>query len=370
LKLRTVVPSSLIAPAILAGCNLVFGVGDPQLLEATGGEAQGLGGRAGGPSGGDGGEGGEGGAIEQPNPCVGKICEDDNPCTGGTCTETGECTSLPIASPSATLDAPGDCRVPVCNEGTLGYELDTSDVPSPSANPCAESACSAEGDPIDVPKSPEPPATDVPCGGNGVCQGLLCSFCDLASDCGSNTDCALYECEANTCDLVFLPQGTIASSQLAGDCKRLECTGDAPQPVSVVYDVDVFDDGNPCTADTCSNGTPVATGLTGEPCLLGDTDFGRCSDTLCVECIEDGDCVGDLKAPVCNFETNACGCMDSSQCVEALAGSICNEGVCGCKIDSDCKGSAVLGPYCNSQTLRCQATKPVTTTPGGAQPVD
>jgi hypothetical protein len=93
-------------------------------------------------------------------------------------------------------------------------------------------------------------------------------------------------------------------------------------------------------------------------------------DTLCVECIEDGDCVDDLKAPVCNLETNACGCKDSTQCVEALAGSICNAGVCGCKIDSDCKGSAVLGPYCNSRTLRCQATKPVPMTPGGVQPAD
>jgi hypothetical protein len=360
--------SALVALVTLAGCNLVFGVGDPELVRSTGGDSQGLGGYAGGTSDGAGGEGGE--PPAPPNPCVGKICEDENPCTGGTCDELGDCTSVPLESPSASLDLPGDCRVPICSEGTLGFEVDTTDVPGPSANPCAVRACSPEGDVVDVPKAPEPPETTVPCGDGGECQGILCSVCDVASDCGANTDCAIYECEANACDLVFLPAGTIASSQVPGDCKRLECTGMASQPVSVAFDADVLDDGNPCTADGCSNGAPVSTGMTGISCLLGDMDFGRCLDTLCVECIEDGDCVGDLKAPVCNFETNVCGCVASEQCAGALAGSVCFDERCGCKYDSDCKGAGSSGPYCNTETLRCQATKPVMTTPGSRTPAD
>jgi hypothetical protein len=363
--------SVILSLSTLPGCNLVFGVGEPELVRSAGGEAQGIGGDAGGLSGGAGGAGGDGGAdVEPPNPCVGKICEDENPCTGGTCDEFGDCVSVPIARPTASLDAPGDCRVPVCEQGTLGFEVDPTDVPPPSTNPCADRVCSAEGDVVDVPKTPQPPETTVSCGAGGECQGLLCSVCDVASDCGTNTECAVYECESNACDLVFFPAGTIASSQVAGDCKRLECTGDAPQPLSVPLDSDVLDDGNECTSDTCAGGVPLSMGMTGATCLLGDTDFGRCLETLCVECVEDVDCVDDIKAPVCNFDTNVCGCAASEQCMGALAGSVCYDGLCGCKLDSDCKNVGVIGPYCNPETLRCQTTKPVMTTPGGAQPAD
>lgn len=344
--------------AAMGGCHLVFGVGDPR-LEAQGGGGAGGGLDGGGGVGGSGGAGGEGG-DPSPDPCVGVSCEDNNPCTDRTCNQFGDCEpefltgELPISEQMA-----GDCKVLTCEDGVIATNLALTDAPPSPPNVCYAFVCGADGLAATQLKD-----VGTPCGNaGGTCDAAgLCSTCTVDGDCGVNTECMTFTCEGLACVATPTPNGTMVTTQVAGDCQQLVCMGDA-LPVGVPFVDDILDDVNDCTEDTCSedggpSNAPIAEGT---DCAQGFCDSGG----HCVECVFDEHCVNDPQGAGC-LETLQCGCKGPEHCMTNTNGGFClSDEVCGCASDAHCK---VPNPYCNTMTRRCQTTKPTMMVP--AQPDD
>ncbi|WP_281333498.1 hypothetical protein [Polyangium sp. 6x1] len=145
------------------------------------------------------------------------------------------------------------------------------------------------------------------------------------------------------------------------DCVRKECQ--SGKFVSVAADMEVPDDANPCTQDTCSDGAPQHAAVNGTMCKLGD-GMGQCVSGQCEipctdskECNDKNACTSDsCVGKVCMFATNndttpddmnpctvdACanGKESHTPANGAPCGSngTCNDmGVCiGCGSDTDC----------------------------------
>ncbi len=118
--------------------------------------------------------------------------------------------------------------------------------------------------------------TDIDCGGrscggcedfenclvDGDCQSAICSNgicaqCLKPANCpGVDTDCAFRTCTALTCGTGYTPAGTETSAQTFGDCQVNVCDGSG-EPGDVPDNSDIPDDGNQCTAESCSGGVPT-----------------------------------------------------------------------------------------------------------------
>lgn len=311
----------LFAPALLCGCELVFGVGDPSLAQGSGGHG--------------GSQAGMGGA---PPSCVGVVCDDDNPCTLGSCAADGKCT---WAANDAGMpeQIPGDCGRRVCNAGLTKLEPDDADLPPDDGNPCTVQACVDGAPTVSV-------SVGQTCNGQGTCdQGGLCSFCNTDPDCGANSECAEFTCVGGACQADYTAQGTEVATQIKGDCKSLACTGDSATPADVPAD-DPFDDGNACTKDACDAGAETHTPMpAGTPCTDGFCDGAG----LCLECVEDANCMGDDDGTIC-LPAGRCGCNSPSDC-KGLTGRVCLASrSCGCKLDADC---AYANRMCDQATGLC-----------------
>jgi len=99
--------------------------------------------------------------------------------------------------------------------------------------------------------------------------------------------------------------GTPVSSQFPGDCKKNQCNGSGTV-VTVNDDTDTPVDGNSCTNDVCTAGTPS------NPPVASGTMCG--TNGLCNAA---GQCVGCLMATDCPGQDNECQTRT------------CNAGVCG-----------------------------------------
>jgi hypothetical protein len=111
--------------------------------------------------------------------------------------------------------------------------------------------------------------------GGGTGGGLECV---KPIDCpGADTDCTRRTCEEGRCGTGFVAQGTPTSMQIARDCQRSVCDG-AGDPHLVADDLDVPVDGNPCTDDVCTAGSPSnPPSAAGKPCVGGVCDgAGNC----------------------------------------------------------------------------------------------
>jgi cysteine-rich repeat protein len=108
--------------------------------------------------------------------------------------------------------------------------------------------------------------------------------CFQATDCpGVDTECQSRTCAAGICGFAYAFFGSPVSSQFPGDCQRNVCDG-AGSTVVFVDDTDVLADGNPCTIDNCSNGSPfyfnAPVGLACDP-FGGTCDaLGQCSPAV------------------------------------------------------------------------------------------
>ena len=204
--------------------------------------------------------------------------------------------------------------------------------------------------------------------------------CLTAGDCpGMDTDCQTRTCTASVCGFSFAPNGTTVMSQTAGDCMRNVCDG-AGGVVPVVDDTDVpADDGNQCTSQACSMGSPIFPNAPqGIPCAQGGGVV--CSaGGACVQCNSAGDCPASptvCQTPVCS--SNFCGTInvaDDTPCSEG-GGTACVSGVCtnlcgngiiqgaeGCDdnnlVDNDgCSSSCSVesGYMCSGSPSTCTAT--------------
>ncbi len=269
--------------------------------------------------------------------CVGGLCGgpcaiasdcpgSDTDCATRTCV-AGNCgTSFaPYGTVTASQTA-GDCRQQVCDgQGSVTSLADNADVPV-DGNQCTNDSC-VGGVPSNMPAP-----MNLACNQNGgvVCDSSgRCVQCNHSTQCpGSDTECAYRTCAANICGTGFAPQGTLSASQVPGDCQDKVCDG-AGSLVSVPDNADLPFDGNQCTSDVCSNGTPAfVPSPPGTACTQNGgvvcNGFGDC-----VQCNMAADCPGtDTECRQRTCLANVCGYNNVAQGANCTGGSCDGNGNC------------------------------------------
>ncbi len=118
-----------------------------------------------------------------------------------------------------------------------------------------------------------------------------------------------------------VPNGTVLTDPTAGDCKRSQCDGTGNVAV-VVDDTDVPIDGNQCTQDVCTSGTPS------NPPEPADTacnqnSGSRCNGiagaSVCVQCNTASQCPG---GPDTECHARACSAAGMCSVVNTTAGTV------------------------------------------------
>jgi hypothetical protein len=252
----------------------------------------------------------------------GKICDGANRCveclSAGACSgadtecKTRTCVNgmcgVSFANANKVLSAQvaGDCKIAVCDgQGNVTTAAATDDVPSDN-NPCTMDLCSG------VTPMNTPVTMGTGCGVSSVCDDMgHCVGCNAATDCGVDTECTTYTCANNICGALQSP-GKVVASQIADDCHVRVCDANG----QIVSQIDATDsnDGNPCTEDSCVDGTPQHLPSTARKActVTGNASVKMCNgdgaNPACVECVADSDCPGTTNAcqhPSCN--SGVCG---------------------------------------------------------------
>jgi hypothetical protein len=211
----------------------------------------------------------------------------DNECRSRTCSATGQCSVVLTADGTVvSTQIAGDCKRSQCQAGAIVSVADATD-PTIDGNACTQNLCNGA-----TPANPPQPS-GMACADNGgsVCNGMgACLHCNVASDCpgGPDTECHARVCTAGACSISFTAPGTRAAAQSPGDCLVNVCNAGNVEPR--VDPTDVFVDGNACTQDLCTGGTPsnppVASGTT-----CGQNGGLFCdADGTCVRCLSDANC--------------------------------------------------------------------------------
>ncbi|APR82619.1 5'-nucleotidase [Minicystis rosea] len=149
-------------------------------------------------------------------------------------------------------------------------------------------------------------------GGTGGSGGATTSSTGTGGGCTTTDDCplppnecVLATCNGGVCGTTNAAAGTLGVDQTDGDCQTSQCDG-MGHLVMVATDTDVPDDGNPCTKDLCTNGTPS------NPAVSQGTS---CGGTLtcdgaghCTGCTQASDCPGqDTTCKTRTCSSNMCG---------------------------------------------------------------
>lgn len=210
--------------------------------------------------------------------CQKRVCE------GGMCG-----ISFSLVGVGITAQNAGDCLMIVCDGlGELTQVVDDTDLPVDS-NPCTKDVC-AKG----VPSNP-PVSFGTTCGGTLTCDNQgNCTGCTSPGECpGTDNDCQTRSCTTSgVCGFIYAIAGTKVMEQTASDCKKNVCNGKGG--TSVTFEsTDIGDDGNSCTLDGCSNGSPTHANLpAGAPCqdVKGKPYCNGAG--ACVKCVTDATCPG------------------------------------------------------------------------------
>ncbi|WP_437955755.1 hypothetical protein WME76_30245 [Sorangium sp. So ce119] len=265
-------------------------------------------------------------------------CAGDAPWLGGYCAADADCHTgyqdIPgaVCTGSRCVCVDSDSRI-CC----LPSESSDPDCPV-ACRPCSECApgteeCMPDG------------GVDAGCRNDAECPGP------------PSPACGAGRCVEGACD-VEIRFGPIAS-QRQGDCRRMECTT-AGELVEVEDPSDVYDDGEPCTYDSCGEGRPVNTPLTegavcpGEPqgmchvgacvaCYAGDVTMNDCLNGLACDgvlCVPPH-CTNNAVDPALGETARDCGglcrpCADGEACVR---GADCENKVC--------EGGRCASPACD-----------------------
>ncbi len=129
------------------------------------------------------------------------------------------------------------------------------------------------------------------------------SACTSDAQCGASDPCKTVACVEGACVETQAPAGKLVLVGLVpGDCRRKQCATDGTIE-DVLDDADKPDDHNPCTVDTCTDGTPSHApdpAMEGVPC--GSNNQVTCFLGKCIGCNTEGQCPtgGLCDKPVCN----------------------------------------------------------------------
>jgi hypothetical protein len=230
----------------------------------------------------------------------------DGECSTRTCVN-GTCglTLTPSGTATTTQDT-GDCRERQCagDGGVISVALNT-DLPADDGNSCTGQACVAG-----APAFPPVPV-DTACSQNGGtrCSATgTCVQCNTAAQCGTDTACQTRSCSAaGACSVNNVAVDTVIAAQVPGDCKEARCNGTGGI-LQANLDTDVpAEDGNQCTAQSCSAGTPSFPAVSsGQTCNQNGGTL--CSGTSCVQCRTSADCAGsDTECSVRTCTAGVCG---------------------------------------------------------------
>jgi hypothetical protein len=367
------------------------------------------------------------------DPCAvlaeGDPCDDGNACTAEDACSSGFC----LGAVNVSCDGGGVCRDAVCDPAVGCTYTDLTDGTSCTMGCFGASACGAGECVPDADTAVACPQPDVACVNQIGCDPAT-SECTVmiyeaeGTDCDSDEDaCSLETCDgagacvdhqtAETCadendgnpcwTYVCSPKdGCIKTNFVEGNscsdnnpCTYTDlCTeNEFGQETCLGTPVQV-DDGNPCTDDSCVDGTVMHTPIDGAGCTTNDVCAlpGTCNGDTCqseedCDCVVDADCaqpvdlctgtiVCDLSegagqcvleegsAKVCNDVPGDCtdvtcepdtgGCVDSSVASETVcvpddttcadagkcdgSGACIPDTECACDVDADCAKPADL----------------------------
>lgn len=257
-------------------------------------------------------------------------CGTATACTSFTCnTATSVCSTVYTdkgqGDPGGGV--PGNCMKVTCDgQGGPLQVIDDTNVDN-DGNLCTSDICTGG-----VGSHP-PTATGSSCGGTLQCDGAgKCVGCTKNMDCGVDSACATYLCQANTCVTNNTPMG--------GGCA---------------------DDANPCTTDAC-NGSGVclhpaaalgtscgggqlcdAGGSCTVGCVIGGTFYAAAAVNPANACQV---CAPATATMAWSNTSNGTACNDGTTCTKS---DVCNAGTCGgtaysciptsCQASSSCDGN-------------------------------
>ena len=326
------------------------------------------------------------GAVDEPTEEGGNLinlCDDGNECTTDICDGEAGCDYAPVEGDECKDGNP--CTVADhCVQGIcVGSSVDCDD-----NDPCTDDTCGEAGGCQYAPNAVECDDQD-PCTVGDQCKNGECAGFQTACDCQADIDCAAledgdlcngtlvcdvsqlpFQCEVDEATVVVCdePAGVDAPcleavcDPLAGSCSLAAAHDQAPcddgddcalgdacagglclagTPVNC-------NDGNACSADSCSEDDGCVHGPADGPCNDGDV----C--TLGDKCTN-GVCVGGLEALACD-DANTCTtdvCDAALGCTYTANGGACDDGN-PCTVGDHCEGTACVVEsilVCNDDNL-------------------
>jgi hypothetical protein len=303
----------------------------------------------------------------------------DDECQTRTCVASKCGQTFAAMGTPASVQTAGDCKKVVCDgAGTKVSTVDDTDVPNDN-NPCTSDTCTS-GTP-----SNSNLAANTSCGASLYCDGKgSCVGCTMASQCAGTDDfCKTRTCVNGQCGVSFAAAGTpLPSGQTAKDCKVIACDG-AGNVATIPDNSDVPIDGNQCTKDVCSMGTPSnppeAPGFScnqnggtvcngagackrqlGQVCSLGsDCASGNCVDGVCCGAATCGTCQtcnGGAPGTCTNVPNGQSDdtCMAPGYCNGSGSCSLKKANGQACSAASDCQSGNCIDGYCCDSS--CGAT--------------
>lgn len=221
-------------------------------------------------------------------------CQDQLPCTIGVClVDEKVCLYNQVADGPAPAIAQtaADCQTVVCTGGNASIVPEAQDYTNDN-NSCTTDACVngvstntllADGTNCDIGLK------------MGVCAAGQCEIaCMKNADCDDMNPCSEESCNTGTgkCAYTYLDGVlTPGATQVPSDCKVRFCSNGVDGDVN--DDADVIADGNPCTDDTCTAGTPSNPPIAAKSMCppVAPSVTGVCDGAgACVECVDKDDC--------------------------------------------------------------------------------
>ncbi len=296
-------------------------------------------------------------------------CDDNRPCTEDKCDGTGDCiytvmegfcladgVCLKVGDPAphnpclyCTADNPaglgevedgtscddGDActKSSVCGAGVCqpGESIASS---CDDDDPCTQDACDVVAGCVNVPLTGTPCPPPDGCATHAVCIAGLCTP-DPAQGCDDGNPCTADTCTAQGCEHVALDGLPCNDNDLCtvGDlCVQDQCVAGAQTLVC--------EDGNTCTQDLCHPALGCYYQLADNPCC-NDDGTNVCDDgNFCT----DDDC--DPETGDCFYSNNQLQCNDFDVCT---GGDICSDGLCAgtlltCDDGNPCTTDSCVAP--------------------------